>query len=120
MLKVFAKYFSVGVLNTILHWAVFGFLVYYLKYNQAPANLFGFLVAVTFSFFVNAKFTFKATITTGRYILFVTFMGLLSFLTGAASDCLGVNPVFTLIIFSALSLICGFLYSKYIVFRNVK
>ena len=120
MLKVFAKYFSVGVLNTIIHWAVFSFLVYCLKYSQASANLFGFVVAVTFSFFVNAKFTFKATVTTGRYILFVTFMGVLSFLTGSASDCLGLNPLFTLTIFSSLSLICGFLYSKYIVFRNVK
>lgn len=120
MLRVFAKYFSVGVLNTILHWAVFGFLVFYLKYNQASANLLGFIVAVTFSFFMNAKFTFKATVTTGRYILFVTFMGVLSFLTGAASDSLEVNPLITLIIFSCLSLICGFLYSRYVVFRNEK
>ncbi|EEF0353992.1 GtrA family protein, partial [Salmonella enterica subsp. enterica serovar Kentucky] len=29
-------------------------------------------------------------------------------------------PIFTLIVFSAISLICGFLYSRFIVFRNEK
>lgn len=117
MLKVFAKYISVGILNTIIHWVVFSLLIYYFNSNQAFANLLGFIIAVTFSFFANAIFTFKATATTGRYILFVGFMGMVSFLIGAASDSLRVNPFFTLLTFSTISLICGFLYSKYIVFR---
>lgn len=120
MLKLFAKYFSVGILNTLIHWVIFGLLIYVFESDQAWANLIGFVVAVTFSFFVNAKFTFQASVTTSRYILYVGFMGILSFLTGATSDRLRINPVLTLLIFSTVSLVCGFLYSKYIVFRNVK
>lgn len=120
MIRIFIKYFSVGVLNTIIHWAVFGLLIYYFSFSQANANLIGFIVAVTFSFFANAKFTFKATVTTLRYTLYVGFMGFLSYLTGATSDGLNFSPIFTLIIFSIISLICGFFYSKNVVFRGDK
>lgn len=120
VLRIFFKYFSVGVLNTIIHWVVFSTLVYYFYLSQAIANFIGFIVAVTFSFFANATFTFKATVSTLGYTLYVGFMGVLSLLTGAASDCIGLNPIFTLIIFSLISLICGFFYSKNIVFKGDK
>ncbi|EBU6655699.1 translocase, partial [Salmonella enterica subsp. enterica serovar Typhimurium] len=59
MIQLFARYFSVGVINTLLHWVVFAALVYLASTTQATANLIAFIVAVTFSFFANAKFTFK-------------------------------------------------------------
>ncbi|ELS2599242.1 GtrA family protein [Escherichia coli] len=71
MLKLFAKYTSIGVLNTLIHWVVFGVCVYAAHTNQALANFAGFVVAVSFSFFANAKFTFKASTTTMRYMLYV-------------------------------------------------
>ncbi len=78
MLKLFAKYTSIGVLNTLIHWVVFGVCIYIAHTNQALANFAGFVVAVSFSFFANAKFTFKASTTTMRYMLYVGFMGTLS------------------------------------------
>ncbi|MCW2484130.1 GtrA family protein, partial [Candidatus Symbiopectobacterium sp. NZEC135] len=60
MLKLFTKYVSIGIINTVIHWAVFGALVYLAAYDQSVGNLIAFLVAVTFSFFANAKFTFQA------------------------------------------------------------
>ncbi|HHJ1242985.1 TPA: GtrA family protein, partial [Proteus mirabilis] len=39
MLQLFARYFSVGVINTLLHWVVFGILVYLVTTTQATANL---------------------------------------------------------------------------------
>ncbi|EGF7326186.1 TPA: GtrA family protein [Escherichia coli] len=118
MLKIFVKYTSVGILNTIMHWAVFGICIYGLSTNQALANFAGFVVAVSFSFYANARFTFKATTSALRYMLYIGFMGTLSATVGWAADRCGLPPILTLITFSAISLVCGFFYSKFIVFRK--
>lgn len=120
MLKLFSKYAVIGVLNTLIHWVVFAVLVYALQTGQALANFGGFVVAVSFSFFANARFTFKSSTTTMRYMLYVGFMGTLSAAIGWEADKVGMSPILTLIIFSAISLICGFIYSKFIVFRDAK
>ena len=119
MLKLFSRYLSVGALNTLLHWAVFTAILTATSFSQAIANLVAFAVAVSFSFIVNSHFTFKAKATGRRYLGFVGFMGLLSLLIGGAADRLGLPPLITLVAFSAISLVCGFLYSKYVIFRSV-
>ncbi|HHO9847703.1 TPA: GtrA family protein [Escherichia coli] len=120
MLKLLIKYASIGVINTLIHWVVFAICIYTLHTNQALANFAGFVVAVSFSFYANAKFTFNSTTTTLRYMLYVGFMGTLSAAVGWAADICILPPLVTLIAFSAISLVCGFIYSKYIVFRDVK
>ncbi|WP_024140010.1 GtrA family protein, partial [Salmonella enterica] len=90
MLKLFAKYTSIGVLNTLIHWGVFAFcvygmhthLVYVMHTHQALANFSGFVIAVSFSFYANARFTFNASTTTLRYMMYVGFMGTLSAVVG--------------------------------------
>ena len=120
MLKMFAKYTSIGIVNTLIHWVVFAICIYVFHSSQAMANFAGFVFAVSFSFFANAKFTFKAPTTTMRYMLYVGFMGSLSAAVGWAADRSEIAPIVTLVLFSAISLVCGFFYSKYIVFRDVK
>lgn len=120
MLKLFSRYVSVGVLNTALHWLCFGVLLHFFDTTQAVANVIAFCIAVSFSFFANAKWTFKARATTARYIAFVAFMGVMAGLTGYVADVIAASPVVTLIAFSGFSLIAGFLYSKFIVFRDAK
>ncbi len=120
MLKLFARYTSIGVINTLIHWAVFAVCIYAFHTSQALANFAGFVVAVSFSFFANARFTFKARTTTMRYMIYVGFMGTLSAVVGWEADKVSLAPIATLILFSAISLVCGFIYSKFIVFRDVK
>ena len=93
------------------------FCFYIFHANQGISNLTAFLFAVTFSFFLNAKFTFNKKPTSMRYILFSTFMGGLSFLIGILADGLSIQPFMTLVFFSSISLILGFVYSKLIVFK---
>lgn len=119
MLKLFARYASVGVINTMIHWIVFTAL-YMSGQSQSISNFSAFCVAVTFSFFANARWTFSAEATTIRYMIYVFFMGALATATGWYGDKLSLSPVITLITFSLISLICGFVYSKYIVFREGK
>ncbi len=51
---------------------------------------------------------------------FVTFMGVMAGLTGYVADEVGAPPVVTLVVFSGFSLVAGFIYSKFIVFRDAK
>lgn len=120
MLKLFAKYTSIGVINTLIHWVVFAVCIYALHTDQTLGNFAGFVVAVSFSFFANARFTFKSSTTTMRYMLYVAFLGSLSAGVGWAADKTDLAPLITLTVFSAISLVCGFIYSKFIVFRDAK
>ncbi|WP_342462702.1 GtrA family protein [Arsenophonus apicola] len=116
----FAKYFSIGIINTLIHWIIFAIIVSITNTSQSYANLTSFLVSVTFSFFANAKFTFNKKATSSRYIAFISFMGMMSYLIGYFSDRLNIHPIFTLVTFSTTSLILGFLYSKFIIFKGIK
>lgn len=119
MAKLFARYVTVGVLNTLIHWIIFA-VCFLTGLAQALSNFIAFCVAVTFSFFVNARWTFRSEATTIRYMMYVFFMAVIAVITGAYADRMNVPPVATLIIFSTISLACGFIYSKYIIFRDKK
>lgn len=119
MLKLFARYSSVGIFNTMLHWLVFAIL-YSQDVSQSLANLVAFAVAVSFSFFANARWTFNTEATTFRYALYVLFMGLMAAGAGTLADHAHLNPLITLIAFSGFSLFAGFIYSNFIVFRVKK
>jgi len=117
MLKLFSKYLSVGVLNTIIHWTIFLGLIRFFGISQSIANLTAFCFAVSFSFIVNAKWTFQSEATLVKYTLYILFMGALAWGTGWIADFSALPPLATLIVFSFVSLLCGFLYSKFFVFK---
>lgn len=119
MVKTFARYASVGVVNTLIHWIVFTAL-YTQGQTQSLSNFAAFCFAVTFSFFANAKWTFSSEVTTIRYLLYLFFMGGMASAIGLYADKTHANPVVTLIVFSAISLACGFLYSRFVVFKDRK
>jgi len=117
--NLFSRYAIVGVFNTLIHWITFA-ICFERGLPQSFSNFIAFGVAVTFSFLVNSKWTFNSDATTIRYIMYVFFMGMIAVMIGSYSDRLKVSPVATLVVFSGVSLICGFLYSKYIIFKDKK
>lgn len=119
MVKIFGRYITIGVLNTAIHWITFAICVEKGQ-PQSLSNFIAFCIAVTFSFFANAKWTFSVEATTIRYMMYVFFMGLISVMVGSYADRFEVSPIDTLVVFSAISLVFGFLYSKYIVFKEGK
>lgn len=60
-------YGVVGVVNTMLHSGVVIFLIEVGVVGAVLANIFGFLCANTFSFFINCKLTFKSPPTFAIY-----------------------------------------------------
>lgn len=117
MIRLFTRYASVGVVNTLIHWSVFG-VMYHFGFRQSVSNLCAFCVAVTFSFFANAKWTFNVQATTAKYLLYTVFMGAMALAVGWGADRVQLNPILTLVLFSAVSLVCGFAYSKLFIFRE--
>ncbi len=118
MLLSFSKYTVIGVLNTATHWLVF-YICLYLGLQQAIANLIGFMIAVTLSFILNAKFNFSSRITLYKYIIYVAFLGAMAFSFGFIADKYDFPSLVTLVCFSLFSLVLGFLYSHFVVFRSV-
>jgi putative flippase GtrA len=116
--KQFASYVVIGLINTLIHGVVFLTFHVGMGISQAYSNLCGFGVAVSFSFYANSRYTFNAKRSWSRYLRFVGFMGLLSLATGYLADVYLFPPLVTWVLFSAISLACGFLYSKRVIFRE--
>lgn len=81
------------------------------------SNVLAFAIAVTFSFFANARMTFKTQSSLRRYSLYVSFLGVIAYLTGTLTAYLALPVIVTLVSFSTISLIAGYAYSRFFVFR---
>lgn len=110
------RYGLVGLGNTAVHWIVF--LLLHRVLDQALSNFLAFTVAATCSYCLNARFTFAATPSKRRYLLFVLGMGALSLLLGALADRARLSPWLTLVSFSLVSLVVGYSYSRRVVFKG--
>lgn len=109
------SYGLIGILNTGIHFVVFWFVLKICLY-QSLANLMGFLVAVTFSFVMNAKYTFKARPTRMRFLKMVVLMALVSLVFGAIGDYFRMNPLLTFGVYFVLNPLIGFCVTKFLVF----
>ena len=116
-MNLFKKYFTVGIFNTLLHWTIFLTLTFILKKEQSISNLIAFIITITISYILNAQYTFKQEKKIKMYILYIFFMGGLSFSTGKLADFINLNEIITMIVFSGLSLVIGFFFSKHIIFK---
>ncbi|MDR2844981.1 MAG: GtrA family protein [Puniceicoccales bacterium] len=73
----FARFCIVGAVNTGIHYSVLtplvaGFALAPGSYWRAAANVCAFLVANTFSYYANSKWSFGATLSRGNYARFFT------------------------------------------------
>lgn len=118
--RFFLRYVSVGLVNTVIHCCVFAVMFYVAGASQAMSNFLAFAVAVTFSFFANARYTFSADATAVRYFLYVAFMGLLAATFGFLADLWALPPLLMLGLFASFSLVCGFIYSRFVVFTKAQ
>lgn len=117
MFNMFSRYLTVGVFNTLLHWLVF-YLLYAVLDQQGISNFIAFVVAASQSYFMNARYTFNRKTNAYRYVLFTTAMGGISFFVGLVADYFQTRAVFTPIFFSCISVVLGFLFSKYVIFSG--
>lgn len=115
--KGFSSYTVIGIANTLLHWQLFFFLRAAFEVSQMLSNFLAFCVAASFSFYANALYTFAVPASVWRYMLFMLCMGGLSLLVGGLADRWQLPGIVTVLVFSLISLVVGFLLSKWLVFR---
>ena len=117
LLELLKRYISVGFLNTAIHFSVFYGLLFF-EFPQSISNMFAFYTAASFSFVCNAKFTFKAEISLYRYVGYLVTFGVISFSVGYVGDMFNFHALVTLISFSIISFILGFLVSNYVILKK--
>ncbi|WP_434703705.1 GtrA family protein [Pseudomonas sp. Z1-12] len=115
---VFFTYSLVGLANTLVHWQIFFVLRVAIGLDQSISNLAAFCVAASFSHYLNALYTFEARMSATGYVFFLCVMGALSFAVGYLGDRWQVHGLLTVTVFSLLSLVFGFLLSRFVVFRG--
>lgn len=113
----FLRYGLVGFANTALHGIVFALLVTG-GIEQSYSNFSAFLAAVTFSFFVNAHFTFKKQPTLSKFLKMSSMMAVLSYVGGWLGDLFELHYLVTFILWCLFSFIAGFVFSKWVVFNQ--
>jgi putative flippase GtrA len=116
--KGFSSYAVVGVANTLIHWQLFFVLTTAADFDQAASNFAAFCVAASFSFYVNALYTFDAQLSILRYLLFVFVMAVLSYCIGLLADAWRIPGLATVTLFSLLSLMAGAFFLKFFMFRS--
>ena len=116
--KGFSSYTAIGIANTVIHWQLFFVLRTAFDLSQALSNFLAFCIAASFSFYVNAIYTFAMPASLPRYGLFMLCMGGLSLGVGWLGDLWRVPGIVTVVVFSLVSLVCGFLLSRWVVFRE--
>ena len=66
----------------------FLFLYSLLGFNQAWSNVVAFFFACSFSFVINAYWTFKSSLSWFRYLRWISIMGGVAYITGFFSESL--------------------------------
>ncbi|MCE5982233.1 GtrA family protein [Pseudomonas sp. LF19] len=118
--KGFSTYAVIGIANTLVHWQLFFVLREVFALTQALSNLLAFCVAASLSFYVNALYTFAVSPSFGRYLLFMLCLGGVSLAVGWMGDHWRLHGMMTVVTFSLISLTCGFLLSRWLVFRRAE
>jgi putative flippase GtrA len=74
----FLRFSGIGLLNTAVHVVVVVVLVELGGFGSVSANVAAFVVANTFSFWANSRWTFRASLSARRYgrFLMVSLLGL--------------------------------------------
>ena len=67
MLRQFASFSSIGLINTLIHLGVVVALVDGISFHPVPANALAFAIANVFSFFANTRWSFGNAPTIARY-----------------------------------------------------
>lgn len=80
--RQFACFSGIGVINTVIHVVAVVLMVELYGINPVAANVAAFMLANLFSFWANARWTFRESYDTARYLRFLT-ISLLGLLTTA-------------------------------------
>jgi putative flippase GtrA len=118
------RFGAVGILNTLIDYAVFVFCFQIMEMGLLVANMVAFLVAVNFGYVMNKTWTFRddsrGRVAIARGVLFLASYAI-GFLVGSTVLWLAslyVDPRIAKIVSIGASLVVNFILSKTVVFRS--
>jgi putative flippase GtrA len=117
-MKGFPALAVIGVADGLIHWQIFFVLCSAIGLKQAASNFAAFCVAAGFSFYVNTLYTFDARTSVSAYLLFIGLMGGLSYGIGSFADAHNLPGLLTVAVFSALNLLLGYCFFRFVLFRG--
>lgn len=111
----------IGIANTTIHAGIVVFLVEARFTSQVPANLIAFCIANVFSYYANARTTFRSSMSWMGYARFLKVSLLSLFLTVSISSfaqAMSLHYVFGLMLVIVLGPILTFVLHRIYTFRN--
>lgn len=123
-MKYFSKFLIVGVLNTLLGYAVIFSLMYLIKISPEISNLFGYSVGLITSYFLNRKYTFKSNLAKNREFLRFVFVFCIAYTANFIVLLLliysySTNYALSQIIAGCVYVSTSFLMNKHYVFKKM-
>lgn len=121
-MKQVIKFLSVGVLCTILGYAVIFSAMYIFNLSPIKSNLIGYACGLLFSYFLNRTYTFESKQQKVKEFSFFLVVFITSYISNLAvlhfltTD--GVNPGLSQILAGIVYVVISFFLNKYIVFKN--
>ncbi len=122
-------YLFFGALTTAVSWGSFLFFHSLLLWNEHPANIASWVLAVLFAFFTNRRWVFTADETKGSRFLLqllsfyagrLSTLGVQELLLLVFSTLLHLNPIPVRAVCEVVVLVLNYLVSKFFIFRKKK
>jgi putative flippase GtrA len=126
MIRQAVKFLSVGILNTLLDWAIYFGLTHWVSFfadQQVFAKGISYSIGVLNSFYWNKTWTFRSQSSSWRALLLFILSNLIGLVinSGALHICLNVlalPEVAALVLATGSSLLWNFAISKFVVFKK--
>lgn len=109
--QYFSRYVLIGFINTFFHWGVFLIFAMGFELHQSISNAIAFSCAVVLSYVLNSTYNYRTNLSIGKFFRYFFCMGSLSFAIGFVAERLNFPYLFTLIFFSVISLVIGYILS---------
>lgn len=115
--KGFSAQAAIGAASTLVHWQIFFVLTSATQLDQAASSFAAFCISASFSFYMNALYTFETGTSVLVYLGFIGVMGILSYGVGAVADARNLPGLATVLVFSLLNLLLGYCVFRFVLFR---
>jgi putative flippase GtrA len=116
--KRFAAQTAIGLAGTLIHWQIFFVLTSAVQLDQSASNFAAFCIAASFSFYMNALYTFETGTSLLAYLMFMSVMGVLSYGVGVFADSRHLQGLTTVSAFSLMNLLLGYCFLRFVLYRG--
>ncbi|AMQ86815.1 GtrA family protein [Pseudomonas sp. 22105] len=116
--KGFPAQTAIGLAATLVHWQIFFVLSSAVQLDQSASNFAAFCIAASFSFYMNALYTFETRTSVVAYLMFMSVMGVLSYGVGVFADSRNLPGLVTVSGFSLMNLLLGYCFFRFVLCRE--